>query len=1113
MSLQFILGSARSGKTSYIYKRMIRESIEHPEQEFFFIVPDQSTLNAQRELITRHPFHGTMNIDVVGFYRLAYRVFEELSYVPEDLLEDEGKSMVIRKVMEKNEKKLKVLGSSMKKQGFIDELKSFFSEMYQYDISKEEISQAIKAIKKPGLQAKMDDILLIMESFEEYIGERYLISEQLLDVLSQKITESKKLKDAVFYLDGFTGFTPIQRKVIRQVMRIGKQVNVVFTMDERDVYTPYKEYELFAMSKHERQQLIEIAKQTGTKIKKDILFHSGSQGSKELRFLEKNLFRYPHETYSERTKDISIQKAMNPRNESQITANRIEDLVRNGKYQYKDIVVLTADLENYQNDLERSFQDLKIPYFIDANRKLQNNPCIETILSALEMIQMDFSYEMVFRYLKSGFSCLSMEEADLLENYVIATGVRGYARWNRPFTSKAFTEEELEKIEICRKEFIKEIKPLKTGLKKRGSTVLEKLTCLYEFFEYLNLEDKMKHQQEIFEARGELTQAKTSQKVYGQILDLMDQMADILGDEKLSFDDFLSVLESGMDEMTVGVIPPSLDQVVIGDMERTRTEGVKVLFFMGINDGIIPKQSQGGGVVSDDQREMLRNQGILLAPTIKMSAYTEQFYLYLAAARPSKKLFLSYCMMDASGENRQPSYFLERIRKIFPKISIWEEEEIPKNSFTTEEAVNHFVAFLQKDWNQIEDFQELQALYYALKKKAPIAALLDAKFYQNEALPISRELVKKLYGDIVSGSVTRMEQFAGCAFSHFMQYGLKLRERMIHQILPVDMGQVFHKTMELVGKRTDWKFADDTARDSFVDCMVEEAVSEVQQEILCSTSRNEYLFDRIKRISRRAVWAMETYIQRGDFTPEEYEIAFSEKNQLNSMKFSLENGEQMVFSGVVDRMDSMEDEENKYIKIIDYKSGNMKFDFAKIFHGLQMQLLIYMNAMMELEEKRSGKRVLPAGMFYFHMDDPMVEETDSEEAKIQLLKAMKMSGVANEDFDLISKMEHPGDEGYLSIPVKETKTGFDKRSSILNTNQMLRLGSIVEEKMKELGNSLIKGEVAIKPYEYNGVMPCTYCSFRNVCAYETGVDPVRKIEKVSLEEGKHALDKGTTESH
>ena len=360
-----------------------------------------------------------------------------------------------------------------------------------------------------------------------------------------------------------------------------------------------------------------------------------------------------------------------------------------------------------------------------------------------------------------------------------------------------------------------------------------------------------------------------------------------------------------------------------------------------------------------------------------------------------------------------------------------------------------------------------------------------------------------------------MEQFAGCAFSHFMKYGLKLKERMEHQLLPMDMGQVFHKTMELVGKRTDWKFTDDESRDSFVDQTVEEAVSEVQQEILESSSRNHYLMDRMKRISRRAVWAMEQYIRRGDFTPEEYEIAFSEENQLKSMNFSLENGEKMVFSGVVDRMDSIEDEENKYIRIIDYKSGDVKFDFAKVFHGLQMQLIIYMNAMLELYEKKGEKRVLPAGMFYFHINDPIVKDKKKkqDDAETELLKEMKMSGVANSDFDLISKMEHSGKEGILSMPVAVTTKGFDKRSSIMDTSQMLKLGTMVEEKIIELGNALMKGDISIRPYEYQNGMPCNYCSFRHICAYENGVDPVKRIKSISLEEGKHALDEGTAKSH
>jgi len=1117
MALQFILGSSRSGKTDFIYEQMIKDSMEHEDEEFFFLVPDQSTLNAQRQLVQRHPRHGTFNIDVVGFFRLTYRIFEELSYIPKDLLEDEGKSMVIRKVMEQHKDELKVFSSSMKKQGFIDELKSFFAEVYQYDVSMEDLKKTMDIMKEEGLRSKMDDILLVMEKFEDYIKERYLISEQLLDVLAQKMDRSQKLKDATFYLDGFTGFTPIQRKVIEKLLRIGKNVYVGLTLDGRYVRSRYHEYELFAMSKKEKYELIKLAQEAGTPVMPDIICWPDGRDSKELRHLEQNIERYPYETYDEVPNDIKIRCFMNPRQESRAVANEIERFVREEGYRYKDIVVLTADLDSYQNELEKSFDDLHIPYFVDVNRKLLNNPCIETLLSVLKMIQKDFSYDMVFRYLKSGFSNFTMEEADFLENYVLACGIRGFARWNRPFASKLFSDEETQRAEELRIRFMEEVKDLKIGLKRRGSTVKRKLIYLYEFLEMLDVEGKMAKKQEMFEEEGNLIQAATYAKVYDQVIDLLEQMAEILGEEKLSYDDFLSVLESGLEEMQIGVIPPSLDQIVIGDMKRTRTEEVKILFFLGVNEGVIPAANDGGGVVSDYQREILQSYGIGLAPGAKESAYMEQFYLYLTVSKPTDRLYVSYRMMEAAGNNNRPSYFIERILRIFPKLKISMEEEEQKTGYTKEEALDQMILCLQDlDLTENEDSDKMkwmQTLYYALKDLKPVTDYVDARFYTNQALPLSKELIHDLYGDTISGSVTRMEKFAGCAFSHFMQYGLRLRKRLVHEILPTDMGKVFHKTMELVGKRSDWKFADDESRDEFVDAMVELAVTDVQKELFESSHRNEYVLERMKRISKRAVWAMEQHIKRGDFTPEEYEIAFGEENHLDSMTFALEDGEKMIFSGVVDRMDSVEDEENKYLKIIDYKSGKQKFDFAKIFHGLQMQLIIYMNAMMELYEKKSGKRVYPAGMFYFHMDDPVVNVEHEREANDKILKDLKMSGVVNEDFQLIDHMEHTGPEGYLTLPVRATKSGYDKRSSILNTTQLLNLGKYVEKKMTDLGNSLMYGDISIKPYEYEGRKPCEYCEFKNICAYEEGVDQVEKIKKISLEEGKHALDETTAESH
>ena len=806
------------------------------------------------------------------------------------------------------------------------------------------------------------------------------------------------------------------------------------------------------MSKKEKYELIKLAQEAGTPVMPDIICWPDGRDSKELRHLEQNIERYPYETYDEVPNDIKIRCFMNPRQESRAVANEIERFVREEGYRYKDIVVLTADLDSYQNELEKSFDDLHIPYFVDVNRKLLNNPCIET-----------------------------------------------------------------QRAEELRIRFMEEVKDLKIGLKRRGSTVKRKLIYLYEFLEMLDVEGKMAKKQEMFEEEGNLIQAATYAKVYDQVIDLLEQMAEILGEEKLSYDDFLSVLESGLEEMQIGVIPPSLDQIVIGDMKRTRTEEVKILFFLGVNEGVIPAANDGGGVVSDYQREILQSYGIGLAPGAKESAYMEQFYLYLTVSKPTDRLYVSYRMMEAAGNNNRPSYFIERILRIFPKLKISMEEEEQKTGYTKEEALDQMILCLQDlDLTENEDSDKMkwmQTLYYALKDLKPVTDYVDARFYTNQALPLSKELIHDLYGDTISGSVTRMEKFAGCAFSHFMQYGLRLRKRLVHEILPTDMGKVFHKTMELVGKRSDWKFADDESRDEFVDAMVELAVTDVQKELFESSHRNEYVLERMKRISKRAVWAMEQHIKRGDFTPEEYEIAFGEENHLDSMTFALEDGEKMIFSGVVDRMDSVEDEENKYLKIIDYKSGKQKFDFAKIFHGLQMQLIIYMNAMMELYEKKSGKRVYPAGMFYFHMDDPVVNVEHEREANDKILKDLKMSGVVNEDFQLIDHMEHTGPEGYLTLPVRATKSGYDKRSSILNTTQLLNLGKYVEKKMTDLGNSLMHGDISIKPYEYEGRKPCEYCEFKNICAYEDGVDQVEKIKKVSLEEGKHALDQTTAESH
>lgn len=1109
MALQFIFGASQTGKTKYIYEKMIENSIDHPNENYFLIVPDQSTLNAQRELVTVHPNHGTMNIDVVGFFRLAYRIFDELSYIPKEVLGDEGKSMVIRKIMEANQKKLSVFASSIGKQGFIDEMKSFFSEMCQYDVTKEVLENTMKEMEKEdSLHMKLEDILFVYEKFVEELGDTYMMSEQLLDVLAKKIGESKLLKGGTFYFDGFTGFSPVQQKVIREILKCASKVVISFTVDAQDVYKKFKEYELFAMPKKEAWQLREAAKEMNISIEPDILMEEGYIASKEIAHLERNMFRFPFCTYEDKTKDIRIYKALNVMEECGFVTNQIESLVREQGYRYEDIFVMAGDVESYRGQLEQNLKKLHIPYFMDGSQKLKNNPCIETILSALRMVQFDFPYDMVFRYLKSGFSSLEQNEVDLLENIMLEQGIEHLYRLKMPFTSKHFDEESLKLGNEYREHFLEEVIPFKEDMTKKDARVIDMVTALYEFLVKIHMEEQIDQKVQEFEEEKEYVLAKTYSQIYGQVMDLFDRMVDILGNEIMSYEDFCGVLESGLDEISVGVIPPSLDQVTIGDVERTRSNHGKVMFFVGVNEGIVPMPKKQNGILSDSQKEKLDTMGIVMAPTARKNAYIDQYYLYLAVSKPCEKLYFTYPAMNAMGESLMPSYVLNKIQKIFPKITKLDiSKEEAKKSYTVEDALESIIEEIQR-LDEESPSENLRILYQALDDLEQVEKYIDAHFYVNQEEKLEKKLVTMLYGNELNNSVTRMEKFSSCAFAHFMQYGLKLRERLVHKLMPTDLGTIFHTTMELVGKNSSWTWEDDAHRDTFVEDMVMKALEIEDSGIMKENYRNQYTVERIKRMAKRAVWAVEHQVKRGEFLPAEYEVAFSHKDNLDVTKIQLEDGTIMNFQGVVDRLDMYEDEEHVYLKIVDYKSGNTQFDFTTIFHGMQLQLVVYMNAMMELIGKKQDKKVVPAGMFYSRIDDPIIAPKNDSEPEIEVLKNLKLSGVANEDFEILEKLEKPDGYGVLTVPYDRKKNGdYTKYSSILSNENMMELCGVVQKKIVDLGNEMVSGKIDIEPYEYI-YNACTFCPYINVCAIDSDTNKVRKLKKISKDDAIDYLQGG-----
>ena len=1121
MAVQMIVGKSGAGKSHFAYEKIIKESMKNPKKNYYIIVPEQYTMQVQKKVMSMHPNHGTMNIDILSFPRLAHRVFEEVNEKQKTILEDVGKSMVLRKVAEEKKDQLTIFKRSLNKAGFIEELKSLLSELYQYRVGKETLESLIQELDNgTTLRGKLMDMRVIFDGFSEYLKE-YTVAEQLLEVLASRVQDSAKLKDSVICLDGFTGFTPIQFALIERLLHQVEWLIVTITMDPNEMRTfgtekwKIEDYELFALSKKTVDRLYEIAQNEQIEVAKPFFIEGipyRFQGKKDLEALERYLFRYPMGSYSREVENIQLTICQNPREEATFVVRKIRQLVVSGQCRFRDIGIVIGSNEVYEQELREAMERLQVPYFMDQNRSILNNPCMESIRSVLAMIKDDFSYESVFRYLKAGMSGLLGEEIEKLENYILACGIRGYRWWTQEFVRKlrGMEEDELLELNKIREYFIEEIKEFREEMKRKDITVKEIIITLCLFMERLSYQEKLKQYEIHFERQNDLASAKTYEQIYGSICEILDKMARILGDEVMALEEFIAILDAGLSETKVGVIPPGLDQVLIGDMERSRFPDLKVMFVMGLNDGLIPKSDRAGGILNEREREILMEKQLELAPTAKQNALMESFYIYLNFTKPSKQLYLSYAKVDANGKTIHPSYLVGRLRKLLPNL-IQKEGSVQENLmiFTKEDSVEYLIeglhAFL--DGKEEPMFRELFCQFKESEEgKELLSLLLNGAFYENEESVLSKAVSKALYGERLSGSVTRLEQYAACAFAHFLKYGLKIKEREEHVIRSMDLGNVFHKTLELFSKALDerndtFRTIDDEERDRLVEDCVKDAVSEYQGDLFYSSKRNQYMITRMIRISKRTIWALQEHIKRGGFEPTDYELSFQNYKHLQSAGIELQDGSSMSLQGKIDRIDTYEDAENLYVKIIDYKSGNTEFDVVDLYYGLQIQLVVYMNAALEVLENRTNKKVIPAGIFYYNMKDPLIER-EEENTEIAILKKLKMNGLANGEPEIIEQLEEETEEGYITMPVSRLKSGsYSKASKVATTNQLLSIGRYVTERMKKMGCDMLAGNIEIAPYKLGEKTACDYCEFQGVCGFDTKLgSEYRQLSKASRED-------------
>lgn len=1129
MSLRFCFGPSGSGKSHRIYEEIMQRAAEEPGRNFLIIVPDQFTMQTQKDLVMRSDRDGILNIDVLSFGRLSHRILEEVGTKEMPVLDDTGKSLVLQKVAADLKEQLPAMGSLLHKQGYIHEVKSAISEFMQYGISTQDMDKLITSAQKRGaLAMKLKDLKTLYRGFQDYIRDHFITTEETLDVLRRSLSKSKILKGSVVVFDGFTGFTPIQNRLIQELMRVCAETIVTVTIGVGE--DPYKmdgEQKLFHLSKKTVADLEKLAAEAEVERGEDFFVKGGPNRfakAPALHYLEQNLFRYQYEPYAGEQQEIHMFEALSPREEVHQTALYIRHLIREQGMTYRDIAVVIGDLEGYASYVETEFGQLEIPCFLDRTRGIVLNPMIEYIKSALQLYIKDFSYDTVFHFLRSGMADISREEIDELENYVIRTGARGYRTYSRLFTrrteelqgnaegSEQAEEKTMERLNRIRQQFMDAVEILHMGSREKAG---DYVSHLYDFLEQNQVQQKLLNYQQQFEKEGDLSRAREYAQIYRLVMDLLDQVYELLGEEEISRQEFADILEAGFGEITVGTIPQNVDRIVVGDMERTRLKQVKVLFFLGVNDGNIPKNASKGGIISDMDREFLIESGTEMAPSPRQQMYIQRLYLYLNMTKPSEQLYLSYAKVNSEGKGIRPSYLIDTVRKLFPAMSV----EYPQNRSRLEqiEGRQEGARYLAEELREYvegtlpeEERQDFYLMYRAYEADAAGRDLLTrAAFRRYRESGLSRIVARALYGQQLENSVSRLETYAACACRHFLQYGLSLQEREEFGFEASDMGTVYHAVLEnFAGKLAEsnltwWDFTEDFATKAVKES-VEAYAATYGETVLYSSARNEYAITRMSRILTRTVLTLQKHLKQGSFQPDDYELSFRFAEDLDSIHVDLSEDEKMHLQGRIDRIDVSEDAEHVYVKVIDYKSGNRKFDLAALYYGLQLQLVVYMNAAMEMESrKHPDKEIVPAALLYYHIDDPTIEtpvELTDEQINEQILAKLRMNGVVNSDPGVVERLDRYMQDKSVVIPVEKKKDGsFSARSGVLSREEMQLISSYVDAKIRSIGREILDGKIAANPYEKGNEGACTYCAYKKVCGFDGSIPGYEKRQLEDLD--------------
>lgn len=1122
MGLRFVIGRAGSGK-SHVCMEEIIEKLRNGQEEtpIILLVPEQATFQYEYLLATTPGLKGIIRAQVISFRRLAWRVLQETGGSARAHIGDLGKRMLLKRILEQKKAELKIFNRAAKQPGFAESLASILSEFKMYQITTEELkksqSSMTEAQRKNELAEKLEDLSLIYSEFETFLAGRFTDPDDYLNLLAEKLVGAPSVQGADIYIDGFTGFTPQEFSVIEKLLVTARRVSITLCFDPVLLAGECDQTNVFYPTLETYDRLRQIADNIKVEIEPtlsldlEVPVRFKSPG---IAHLEKNFFQHPT-LPSQLITGVKLSACANRRAEVEAVAREIISLCRDKGLRWRDAFVILRNLDNYDHLLSTVFQDYGIPFFIDQKRNVLHHPLVELIRSAFEVVIQEWAYDPVFRYLKTDLIPVEREKLDKLENYVLTHGIRG-SRWvdksdwnyRKKYTLGEQEQEDhrviAELAEINNTRYTG-VAQLSNFYKKLGhtTTVREITTALFELLVELRIDKQLEEWSAEADKLGKLAEAKEHLQLWNNIILLLDEIVETLGEEKLPIEEYAKVLDAGLEGLRLGAIPPGLDQVVVGTLERSRNPNVRVTLVLGANDGVLPARPVEDGVLSDVEREHLREIGLKVAPGARRRLFDEQYLVYTALTRASELLWISYPLADDEGKALVASHIVPRIKELLPGMT---EELFPvEPPFQGKDldfiaGKDRSLSYLAAMLRELKAGHEVDPLWldvYTWFVQQPdltqrCKGILSGLFHINQEPPLTYDTGRRLYNRTLRASVSRLEKFSRCPFSHYLSHGLKLRERGLFKLAAPDLGQFFHAALKLFADRTkekslDWADINNQQVSTLTHEIVDDLAPQLQNEILLSTARHRYLVRKLKRIIERAAHTLTLHARRGTFRPVAVEVGFGNDQALPAIQYDLGGGCEMEMTGRIDRVDSACEGGQQYLRVIDYKSGEADLKLAEIIHGLKLQLLTYLDVALRNSEKLIEQPALPAGVLYFGIKDALVTSPgplEPETAAKALLKQLKLRGLLLADPLVVNLMDNQI-KGYSELlPVALNKQKEFYNSSVITLEQFEELRKYLTCRLKELGRQIVDGQIAINPYKRGKEKACTYCVYRPVCQFD-----------------------------